>query len=71
MELVLVELDAGTELDATECVEVVDAELVSGTNIGSGRGRRIERGRDRSASPNGWQAARAEFVPRAEARRRA
>ena len=46
MELVLVELDAGTELDATECSEVTDAELVGGTDLNSGCGRRIECGRD-------------------------
>jgi hypothetical protein len=30
MELVVVELDTGTMLNATECVEVTDAELVGG-----------------------------------------
>jgi hypothetical protein len=42
MELVIIELDTGVELDATECVEVDGAELVDGTNLGNGRGRWIE-----------------------------
>jgi hypothetical protein len=40
MELVVV------ELDATVYVEVAGAELVSGTDLGSGRGKRMECGRD-------------------------
>jgi hypothetical protein len=36
MELVLVDLDAGAELDATECVEVISAKLFGGTDLGSG-----------------------------------
>ena len=43
--LVDAELDASAELDATECAEVADAELVGSTNLGNGRGKRIERGR--------------------------
>jgi hypothetical protein len=42
MELNLVELDAGAELDATEW-----AVVVSGTDLGSVCGRRMERGRDK------------------------
>jgi hypothetical protein len=42
MELILVELDAGAELDATECSEVVGAKLGGGTDLGSGCGRRME-----------------------------
>jgi hypothetical protein len=41
------ELNAGVELDATECAEVIGAELVSGMDVGSGRGRQMEHGRDR------------------------
>jgi hypothetical protein len=41
-----VELDAGAELNATECSEVADAELNGGTDHGSGHGRRMERDRD-------------------------
>jgi hypothetical protein len=43
------ELDTGTELDATECAEVTSAELGSGTDLGIGRGRWMERSRDGSA----------------------
>jgi hypothetical protein len=46
MELVLVELDTSAELHVTECAEVVDAELIGGTDLGSGRGKRMECGRD-------------------------
>jgi hypothetical protein len=42
MELVVVELNAGLELDAMEYAEVVGAELDSGTDLGSGRSRRME-----------------------------
>jgi hypothetical protein len=45
MELVVVELDAGTEPDATEYTEVAGVELVGGIDFGSGRGRRMEHGR--------------------------
>jgi hypothetical protein len=38
MELAVVALDAGLELNVTEYTEVAGAELVSGTNLGSGRG---------------------------------
>jgi hypothetical protein len=34
-----VELDAGTELDATEYAKVAGVELVGGIDFGSGRGR--------------------------------
>jgi hypothetical protein len=51
MELVLVELDAGVDFDATECSEVAGAELVGGTDPGNGRGRRMERGRDGRREP--------------------
>ena len=36
MELVLVELDAGAELNATEYADVVSAELIGGTDLDSG-----------------------------------
>jgi hypothetical protein len=42
------ELDAGTELEVTE---VVIVELVGGTYLDKGRGRRMEHRRDGSASP--------------------
>ena len=39
-ELVLVELDAGAELDATECAKVVgDVELGGGTDLSTGHSR--------------------------------
>jgi hypothetical protein len=41
MEVVVVELDTDAELDAIEC-----AELVGGTDLGSGRSRWMERSRD-------------------------
>jgi hypothetical protein len=41
MELIAV------ELDATDYVEVTGAELVGGTNLDSGRSRRMEHGHDR------------------------
>jgi hypothetical protein len=40
MELVVVELDADAELDATEYVEVAVAELVGGTQADRARLRR-------------------------------
>jgi hypothetical protein len=46
MELVIVELDAGAELNAMECAKVAGAELIGGTDLGSGCGRWMERGRD-------------------------
>jgi len=49
-----VELDAGVELDATECSKVADAQLVYGSNLGSGRGRRMERGRDERRESGRW-----------------
>ena len=39
MELVLVELDTGAELDVTECAKIAGAELGGGTDLGSGCGR--------------------------------
>jgi hypothetical protein len=36
MELVVVKLNTGAELDATECVEVAGAELVGSMDLGSG-----------------------------------
>jgi hypothetical protein len=42
MELVVVELNAGLELDAMEYAEVAGAELDSGTDLGSGHSRRME-----------------------------
>jgi hypothetical protein len=42
----LVEFDAGAELDATECSDVVDAKIVGGTDLSSGRGRQMEYDRD-------------------------
>ena len=40
------ELDTGAELDATECAEVAGAELISVTNLDSGRDRWMEHSRD-------------------------
>lgn len=45
-ELVFVEIDADTELDAMECSEVASAELVDSTDLGNDRGRRMERSHD-------------------------
>jgi hypothetical protein len=42
LELIVVELDIGTELEATECAVVTGAALVGGTDLGSGRGRWME-----------------------------
>jgi len=47
MELVLVELDTGAELDVTECAKIAGAELGGGTDLGSGCGRWMGRSRDR------------------------
>jgi hypothetical protein len=41
-----VELDASPELNATECSKLAGAELAGGTDLGSGRGRRMEHDRD-------------------------
>ena len=49
------ELDAGTELDATECLEVADAVLIGGTSLGNGRGRRMERGHDGRHKSGRWE----------------
>jgi hypothetical protein len=46
MELVLMELDVGAELDGTECAKVVDVELVGGMDLGSGRDRQMEHERN-------------------------
>jgi hypothetical protein len=46
IELVDVKLDAIAELDATEYAEVTGTELVCSTDLGSGRGRRMESGCD-------------------------
>jgi hypothetical protein len=46
MELVLVELNTGAELDATESAEVAGAKIVGYMDLGSGRGKRMERGRN-------------------------
>jgi hypothetical protein len=55
MELILVELDAGTEyVDATECAEVTGAELIGDTDLSNGRGRRMERGRDGRHESGRW-----------------
>ena len=58
MELVLVDLDAGTRLNATECSEIAGAELGGGTDLCSGRDKRMECGRDGRAtlagSMNEW-----------------
>jgi hypothetical protein len=74
-----VELDAGAELDATECSEVVGAELGGGTHLGSGCGRRMEarpRQEARVQTVGGrreqgqrQRAAQAESVPRWRAAR--
>jgi hypothetical protein len=39
-------LGTGMELDATKCAEVASVELVGGTDLGSGRGRWMERSCD-------------------------
>jgi hypothetical protein len=36
MKLVVVELNTGAELDATECAEVAGAKLVGGTDLSGG-----------------------------------
>jgi hypothetical protein len=54
MELVLVEHNAGVELDATEYAEVIGAELVGSTELGSGRGRQMERGHDGRRESRRW-----------------
>ena len=46
MELIVVELDVGAELDATERAEVASVELIGSTNLNSGRDRHMECGRD-------------------------
>ena len=78
MELVVVELDVSSELNAIEYVEVAGAKVGGGTNLGSGRGRRMECGRNGRRSPSrdgswrwwGWARAQAESI-RAGWRRRA
>jgi hypothetical protein len=47
MDLVVVELNAAVELDTTEYAEVAGVELVGGTDLVNGRGRLMERDRDR------------------------
>jgi hypothetical protein len=42
MELVIMELDIGVELDATECVKVAGVELVERTDLGNGCSRWME-----------------------------
>jgi hypothetical protein len=46
MEFIVVDFDAGTELDDMGCTEVVSAELVGGTDLGSGRNRWMKRSCD-------------------------
>jgi hypothetical protein len=58
MELALVELDTGVELDVTECAEVVGAELVGGGDLGSGRGRQMGHAHD-GRHESGWRAGNA------------
>jgi hypothetical protein len=70
MELVVVELNAGAELDATECMEVTGVEHVGAMDLGRGCGIWMEYGHDgKRKSEKGWrrQAAQAESVPRAGA----
>jgi hypothetical protein len=50
-----VELNTGADLDATKCSEVTGAELGGSTDLGSGRGRRMERDRY-GRRDSGWQA---------------
>jgi hypothetical protein len=71
MELVLVELDVGAELDATECSEVAGAKLtVARTSavavIGGWSAAATE-----GTSLDGGRAVQAESVPRAGRRQRA
>jgi hypothetical protein len=54
MEPFFVELDAGTKLNAIECSKAAGAELDGGTDLGSGRGRRMERSRDGRHKSSGW-----------------
>jgi hypothetical protein len=54
MELVFVELDIGMKLDATECSKGTSAELDGGTDLDSGRSRRMEHSHDRRRE-SGWQ----------------
>jgi hypothetical protein len=54
MELVLVEHNAGVEIDATEYAEVTGAELVGSTKLGSGRGRQMEHGHDGRRESGQW-----------------
>jgi hypothetical protein len=53
------ELDAGAELDATECMEAVGGDLVGGTDLVSGHGRRMECGHD-GRRESGWLASGAD-----------
>jgi hypothetical protein len=67
-----VELDAGAKLDATECSKGTGAELDSGTDLSSGRSKRMEHNHDRSArvrmaGGRRRRVAQAESVPRAGA----
>jgi hypothetical protein len=41
-----VEFDAGVELNAMECSEVVGAKIVGGMDLSSGHGRQMEYDRD-------------------------
>jgi hypothetical protein len=76
MELVIMELDIGMELDATECVKVAGVELVDRTDLGNGRSRWMElvqpRQEARVRAGRCQRAVRAEFVlrPRAGAHNR-
>jgi hypothetical protein len=54
MELVLVKLDTGAKLDATECLKGTGAELDSGTDLSSGRSKRMEHSHDRRRE-SGWR----------------
>jgi hypothetical protein len=67
-----VELDTGAKLDATECSKGTGAKLDGGTDLGSGRSRRMEHSHDRSvrvrmAGGRRRRVAQAESVPRASA----
>jgi hypothetical protein len=64
MELVVVELDTDIELDAPECAEVAGAEIIGGTDIGSGHDRWMECSRDGRREYRWGRVARAKSVLR-------
>jgi hypothetical protein len=55
IELVVVELDIGVELDATECTEVAGTKLVDNTDLCNGHGGWMERNRNGRRKYGRWQ----------------